>query len=293
MRTIGVKTPAKINLTLEILNKREDGYHNIESIMQAVSLYDYISISIKDIDSNANIIEISGNNLLIPYDKSNLAYISAEKFLSKAKITNRKINIYIEKNIPVAAGLAGGSSNSAGVLFGLNKLFDNVLDDLDLLALASEIGSDVSFCLYGGTKLATGRGEYLESINTPNLNLIIAKPKNLFISAKEAYQSYVELKNKPVYSGSKLMIREINKNDFRAIANLLNNNLEKGILEYYPNIVELKNKLKELGCVSTLMSGSGPSVFGILEKELNSFDIDLSKYDAFQVKTLDFGAIQI
>ena len=116
MQTLKIKTPAKINLLLEILGKRADGYHEIQSIMQAVSLYDILSISAEHCEEKSNIIEISGNSPVIPYDKSNLVWISAEAFLKEAKISRKRIRINIEKHIPVAAGLAGGSSNAAGLL---------------------------------------------------------------------------------------------------------------------------------------------------------------------------------
>jgi len=289
MKTIKVKTPAKINLTLEILNKREDGYHNIESIMQAVRLYDFISITVQDNSNQENSIEISGNNPLIPYDKSNLAYISAEKFLNKSGIANKKINIYIEKNIPVAAGLAGGSSNAAGVLFGLNKLFNNILDTSQISVIASEIGADVNFCLHGGTQLATGKGENLKKLSTPDLNIIIVKPKNLFISAKEAYENYANINRKPKYIGSNSMINAISKNNPETISQLLNNDLEAGILEHYQEISKLKNKLKEIGCTNTLMSGSGPSVFGVYTGEIKYSELVNPEYNTFKVKTIACG----
>jgi len=286
MVTIKVKAPGKINLTLEVLNKREDGYHNIESIMQAVSLYDYLTISVED--SEGSLIEISGNNPLIPYDKTNLAYKSAEKFLNRAGITNKKISIYIEKYIPVAAGLAGGSSDAAAVLFGLNKIFNNPLKQEILSGLASEIGADVNFCLFGGTQIATAKGEILKSIDTPNLNIVIAKPKDLFISAKEAYCKYSKLEKKPPYQQAEIMIDAIRKNNPETIAHLLHNGLEGAILPDYSQIQKIKEILVEAGCINAMMSGSGPSVFGILP-EGKQICIDINNCDVFYVNTLTTG----
>ena len=120
-----IKTPAKINLTLEVLNKREDGYHNIQSIMQMINLYDYLTISVED--SDEELITLSGTSDEIPYNEKNLVYKATKIFLDKTNIHNKHIDIYIEKNIPISAGLAGGSTNAAGTIYGLNKLFNNIL----------------------------------------------------------------------------------------------------------------------------------------------------------------------
>jgi len=286
MQTIKVKAPAKINLTLEVLNKREDGYHNIESIMQTVTLYDYLTISIED--SERSVIEISGNNPLIPYDKTNLAYKSAEKFLNKAGITGKKISIYIEKHIPVAAGLAGGSSDAAAVLFGLNKIFNNLLKQEIISGLASEIGADVNFCLIGGTQIATSKGDILKSIDTPHFNMIIVKPKDLFISAKEAYDKYSKLKSKPSYQPAEIMVNAIKQNSPESIAQLLHNGLEEAILPDYPKIQKIKETLIEAGCLNAIMSGSGPSVFGILPDD-RQICIDMDNYDVFFASSITKG----
>lgn len=288
MKSLKVKTPAKINLTLEIIGKRPDGYHEIQSIMQAVSLYDYITITIEDKEEKANNIEISGNNPLIPYDKTNLAYISAEKLLNKAGITNKSISIFIEKNIPVAAGLAGGSSNAAGVLFCLNELLNSPLRIQDLSDLASEIGADVNFCLHGGTQLATSKGERLEKIKTVPFNALVCKPKKLFISAKEAYDKYSNLPVKPSSFNSKLMVDAINHNDLEKITLLLNNGLEEAILPDYPEILDIKHSLIEKGCLNALMSGSGPSVFGIYVRPIE-FSKFITDADIFEVKAVENG----
>jgi 4-diphosphocytidyl-2-C-methyl-D-erythritol kinase len=273
MRKIKVKTPAKINLTLEILNRREDGFHNIQSIMQAVDFFDFLTISVFDSSVEQNIIELDGNSKIIPYDNTNLVWKAADKFLKKADIRGKKLNIYIEKNIPVAAGLAGGSSNAAGTLVGLNSLFDNILSTADIDTLASELGSDVNFCLYGSTQLATSRGEILEKVSGLDFNICIVKPKNLFISAKEAYRMYSELEKKPEVKNTKLMIKKLEENDFYGTALLLNNDLERAILPVYNEIEQIKNVLIKKGCVNALMSGSGSTVFGILDREIDLSDI--------------------
>lgn len=289
MNKLKIKTPAKINLTLEILGKRPDGFHEIQSVMQTVSLYDYLTIEIQT--GNENSIILTGNNPLIPYDKTNLVHIAAEKFLKKANISNRLINIYLEKNIPVAAGLAGGSSNAAGILFGLNQLLSYPLNNSELSELASEIGADVNFCLWGGTKLATSKGEKLEKVKTPDLNIAIVKPKNLFISAKEAYTKYAALENKPKQKTTQVLVEEIEKENVENISILLNNGLEEAILPDYPEILEIKHMLINRGCLNAVMSGSGPSVFGIYKDNIDLSYLNSEKFDFFKVKTIGNGVI--
>jgi len=288
MKTIKVKTPAKINLTLEILAKRPDGFHNIQSVMQTVNLYDYLTVSLSSNNKQENIIELSGNNPHIPYDSSNLIYKAAVLYLDKANIKGVDININIEKHIPVAAGLAGGSSNAAGILFALNYLYDNLLDMDEIDNLAAKLGSDVNFCLYGGTQIATSRGEILKKAPTPNLNVAILKPKNLGISAKEAYTRYAELENKPVIRNTEEIVCTSGENNVHKIAELLNNDLEKAILPHYEQIQNAKQLLKQAGALNTLMSGSGPSVFGIFETEPEIKNIP-EDYEYFNVKSTTRG----
>ncbi len=282
-----IKTPAKINLTLEILRKREDGFHEIQSIMQAVDLYDTLNISVEDFKKGLNEINLCGNNNLIPYDNSNLVYKATEAFLNTAKIKNKKISIYIDKKIPVAAGLAGGSSNAAGTLKGLNFLFDNLLTDDELHKIASALGSDVNFCLVGGTQLASSRGEVLAPVTTPDLKIALIKPKNTFISAKEAYEKYSKLNNKTLIKNTSKLIEKLESQECSAsqVASLINNDLETAIIENYPEIKNIKALLKKEGALNAMMSGSGPTVFAIYEK-----DIDLDNFaktcDIFKTKTI-------
>lgn len=265
MKEIKIKTPAKINLVLEILGKRPDGFHELRSIMQAVSLYDYLTITV---ESGKTEIKLSGTSQLIPYDENNIVYKATELFLRQAGIKNQNIHIYIEKNIPVAAGLAGGSSDAAGTLRGLNELFDYPLSREDLHSIAAQLGSDVNFCLEGGTCLATGRGEKIEHIPTPSLKIILVKPKNLFISAKEAYQRYAQLENKPVRNGAEYF-----------------NALEAAIIPAYPEIEQMKKLLLERGCKHALMSGSGPTVFGIFEGGIDLSGLPM-EYEMFRLNTI-------
>lgn len=289
MKKIRVKTPAKINLVLEILKKRPDGFHEIQSIMQAVSLFDYLDIIVQN--SETRTVRLSGNSSLIPYDRENIVFKAAETFLKKARIENQQINIHIEKNIPVAAGLAGGSSNAAGILWGLNMLYGNPLGYEELHAIASTLGSDVNFCLQGGTCIATRRGEALQPISVPDLKIVIARPNPLFISAKEAYQRYSESVKKPGIKIFDRMKTAVNRNNYEEIASLLSNDLEKAIIPAYPEIERLKKSLLGLGCINTLMSGSGPSVFGIYAEDIDISSIK-EEYEVFKVNTISYGIME-
>ncbi|MDO5305529.1 MAG: 4-(cytidine 5'-diphospho)-2-C-methyl-D-erythritol kinase, partial [bacterium] len=144
MKEIKVQAPAKINLTLDVKCRRHDGFHEINSIMHAISLYDYLTFKIEDCEGIC--VELSGNSDEIPYDEHNLVYKAAMKFFEAANISNSKVYVYIEKNIPVAAGLAGGSTDAAATLFALNKLYDNILSDEKINELCAMLGSDLNFC---------------------------------------------------------------------------------------------------------------------------------------------------
>lgn len=253
MKTIKVAAPAKINLTLEVLDKRSDGFHNIKSVMQAISLFDYLTFKISENTSNEII--LSGSSEQIPYDEKNLVHKAAVKFLEKAEISCKKIEIYIEKNIPVEAGLAGGSTDAAATFFALNNLFDFPLSDEDIQNLCASLGSDLNFCLTGGTALCTGRGENIQKIPTTESYVTLIKPKNFGISAKEAYTKFSQMSEnaKIVPNNTEKMIKNFEPN-------LIYNSLENAVIDYYPELIEIKKSLPQ-----SLMSGSGPTFF-ILEK---------------------------
>ena len=147
-KTIKIQCPAKINLDLKVVNKRPDGFHNIESVMQTISLYDYLTITAQKSDQTRII--LNGNSTEIPYDEKNIVYKAVKLFLQTCIPEPMQIEIYINKSIPVSAGLAGGSTNAAGTFFGLNKIFDNILSNTELHKLCAQLGSDLNFCLKGG-----------------------------------------------------------------------------------------------------------------------------------------------
>lgn len=428
MQEIKVKCPAKINLTLEILNKREDGFHNIQSVMQTISLFDILTIKLEKSDKFE--IKLSGTSPDIPYDERNLVYKAAKLFFEAAFISSSplvgedrgegvqdfppevkmklqeefhnwmrqrakelrknltaaedilwfylrakrflgfkfkrqvpigryiadfvcfeqkliieldgsqhlqaksikddlkrdeffevqnfkvlrfyndeiyknlekvletvylgltvfdykrhldcrdllnyepplpqplsrkgrgekssyKISIHIEKNIPIAAGLAGGSTDAAGTLWGLNQLFDNVLSDSELHELCAKLGSDLNFCLEGGCQLATSRGEILEKLPFKEFNVSLIKPKNIGISAKEAYTKFAQIKNKPNLNKTKDMVEALKQNN-AGIEKLLYNDLELAVISDYSELQEIKNKYPQ-----SIMSGSGSTFFGV------------------------------
>lgn len=248
---IKVKCPAKINLTLEIVNKREDGFHNIKSIMQTIDLYDYLTISVKQ--SNKLSINLKGTNLEIPYDERNLVYKAAKLFLEEANINDIHVDIYIEKNIPIAAGLAGGSTDAAGTLWGLNQIIKK-FDTKKLNELCSMLGSDLNVCLNGGCMLATSRGEITKALPFINSSVTLIKPKYLGISAGEAYKKYSLKEIKPQNNMTEKMIDAISRNE--SIDNYLYNDLEYAIFDDYSELQEIKKQYPQ-----SIMSGSGSTYF--------------------------------
>ena len=283
MKTIKIKTPAKINLTLEVLNKREDGFHNIQSIMQTISLYDYLSFKIED--SNGIQIILNVNSSEIPYNEKNLVYKATIKFLEVAQINDVKINIFIEKNIPVAAGLAGGSTNAAGTFYALNKLFDNVLSNNQIEELCASMGSDLNFCLNGGCMLCTSRGEVTQRLPFFEQSVSLVKPKNIGISAKEAYTKFAQLENKTIPDNTSKLVKLLNEEMFDK--SLIYNNLENALFPSYKELSEIKTKVK-----GSLMSGSG-STFFVLEPKLG-VEFNNSLYDIFEnLKTISTGVEEV
>lgn len=265
MPEIKVKCPAKINLTLEILNKREDGFHNIQSVMQTIDLFDILTINIEENDKFE--IKLSGTSDEIPYDEKNLAHKAILLFIEHTNLSSHKISVYIEKNIPIAAGLAGGSTDAAGTLWGLNKLFGNILSKEKIHKLCAQLGSDLNFCLEGGCQLTTGRGEILKKLNLKEFSLSLIKPKNLGISAKEAYTKFSQLEKKPNLNMTSKLIKELNS-EHQNIDKYLHNDLEIALIDDYKELKEIKRLYPE-----SIMSGSGSTYF-ILKNEIKNINSD-------------------
>ena len=260
MKSIKVKTPAKINLTLEVLNKRPDGFHNIQSIMQAINLYDYITFKVER--SQELSIELSGTSKEIPYDSTNLIHKAAVKFFDLAGVGPHSVQVFVEKNIPVAAGLAGGSSNAAGTIFALNELFSKPLTDSQVDELCASLGSDLNFCLYGGCAFCTSRGEIIEKLPTFDIDVSLVKPIGYGISAKEAYTKFAKLTDKSNPDNT-LKLKELLL-DKKFDRTLLYNSFEKDLIHDYTELVEIKTRV-----LNSLLSGSGPTFF-VLNSKINA-----------------------
>ena len=246
------KAYAKINLCLDVLRKREDGYHELKMIMQTVSLYDEIDIE------KADVISIECNKNDIPLNNKNLAWKAADAFFGYTSIKSGcKINLI--KNIPDGAGLGGGSSNAATVLLALNDIYNTNLSNEELINIAVKIGADVPFFILKGTCLSEGIGEKLTKIkNNTDPYILIHKP-SFSISTKWAYEN-LKLDNKINYNVDKIVENLKDKNyDFKDIFNYL----EDVSVSEYPQINDIKNKMKNYGATASLMSVSGSSVFGI------------------------------
>lgn len=254
-----IKAPAKINLTLDVLHKRPDNYHEIEMIMTTVDLADRIGL--KATESG---IHIESADRFVPNDSRNLAYQAAQLLKDRFGIKSGVI-ISLDKQIPVAAGLAGGSSDAAATLKGLNQLWQLNLSLDELAALGAQIGSDVSFCVYGGTALAKGRGEIIQELPTPpNCWVILAKP-TIGVSTADVYGAFDVTKAE--HPNTQAMIEALETGDYQAMCDNLGNALESVTLNLYPEVAQIKEQMKKFGADAVLMSGSGPTVFGLVHQE--------------------------
>ncbi|MDQ9149901.1 4-(cytidine 5'-diphospho)-2-C-methyl-D-erythritol kinase [Bacillus velezensis] len=254
------KAPAKINLSLDVTSKRPDGYHEVEMIMTTIDLADRIELT----ELPENVIRVASHNRFVPDDQRNLAY-QAAKLLKERFQVKKGVSIMITKVIPVAAGLAGGSSDAAATLRGLNRLWDLKLSVEELAELGAEIGSDVSFCVYGGTALATGRGEKIRHISAPpHCWVVLAKP-TIGVSTAEVYRrlNLQQVRHPDVQA----MIDAIEEKSLQKVCGQLGNVLESVTLSLHPEVAMIKNQMKRFGADAVLMSGSGPTVFGLVQYE--------------------------
>ncbi|RKD30915.1 4-(cytidine 5'-diphospho)-2-C-methyl-D-erythritol kinase [Thermohalobacter berrensis] len=283
MKRIIVDAYAKINLSLDVLRRREDGYHEVEMIMQQVDLKDIITI--KEIEKG---IIIESNKKEVPTDSSNLVYKAWDIICKKFNI-DRGVYININKNIPIAAGLAGGSSDAAALLKGLNKLWNLGLTKNELMELGVNIGADVPFCIMGGTALAQGIGEKLTRLNNfSNIYILLATP-DIQVSTAYVYKN-LNLKEISVRPDTHKLIEYMEDNDIDSVAKKMVNVLENVTIKKYPIIQEIKKDMINGGALGSLMSGSGPTVFGIYnnEKLLKETERKLKKRlsKVYSVKTI-------
>ncbi len=247
---------AKINLILDIIGVREDGYHNLRSIMQSVNLSDIVIV-----DKTDGEIKITTNKKGLPTNSKNIAYKACEAFYS-ALGKKGGAKILIHKNIPVSAGLAGGSGNAAAVLASLNMLNSNPFSDEELLKIASTLGADVPYCLSGGTKLTEGIGDIMTDIPPMPKSYIVLSTPPISVSTPWAYTEYDKCE-KTIFPDTDRMINAIRNNDYQEICNNLSNVFEDVTLKEYTVIKTIKEQLLNSGADGAIMSGSGPTVFGL------------------------------
>ncbi len=257
MNTTTVKAYAKINLGLDVIRKRPDGYHDVCMIMQSLDLHDTIAIQTNPTGS----IKIKTNLSYLPNDQGNLVYKAAALFFEATKIKDG-LDITLEKNIPVAAGLAGGSSDAAATLKGLNELYQTGLSMDELKKLGVKIGADVPYCLQLGTALSEGIGEVLTPLPAiPECMILLVKP-DISVSTKYVYEN-LRLTDHTVHPDIAGIQSALEKNDLFTLTKSMDNLLQTVTIKDYPIITDIKRKMLELGAMTSLMSGSGPTVFGI------------------------------
>ena len=305
MNLLSLIARAKINLYLEIVGDRPDGYHELVMILQNIDLADRI-----DLKTNRSYsITVDCSHREVPTDETNLAYKAArlmsEEF-SDAFAKYGGVEITIDKKIPIAAGLAGGSTDAAAVLVGINQMWALGLTQPELQALAARIGSDIPFCISGGTAIATGRGEKLAPIpDLDNLWVVLAKYNDLAVSTAWAYQTYRKqfgskypkdtetILDRAAKFPSKPIVTAISHKDGAAIGQLLYNDLEKVVLPEYQQVAQLRTICQELGGLGTMMSGSGPTIFTLCQTETEAREIKQKIRDRISESELELWVTEL
>lgn len=279
MQAYSLIAPAKINLYLEIIGDRPDGYHELAMILQSIDLADQLDLRHNGTDQT----RVTCDDPQIPTDGQNLAYKAAMLMAAQFPEAARRwggVDLHIQKRIPMGAGLAGGSADAAATLVGLDLLWKLGLTQGEIRQLAAKLGSDIPFCVSGGTAIATGRGEQLAPLPSADfLHVVLAKYRSLAISTPWAYQTYraqfsgsyvsdqasLQQRRQRVHSGD--IVTAISQRDGAKIGRLLHNDLEKAVLPVHPQIEWLKQTLAEFNSLGVMMSGSGSTVFALVESE--------------------------
>lgn len=261
------KAYGKINLYLDVLNKRRDGYHNIRSVMQTVSLHDNLTLSISCADENC--IEISCTDPNIKCDQSNLVHKAASLFIEKRRIRCTNFKFHIEKNIPVSAGMAGGSADAAAALKMLNEAYDFPYSEKELCKMGRALGADVPFCIMGGTCICEGIGEKLTRLPTFSDLCILVSIDSSSVSTPKAFSMLDESYGTKCKDSADIgkMIDAIKRKDVSGVCSALYNKFESVIIPSNKGVSQIKGSLLGLDALGTLMSGSGPSVFAIFPDE--------------------------
>lgn len=261
MDSIWINAPAKINLGLDVLRKREDGYHDVRMIMQSIRLFDRLTLTRRDEPG----ISLTSNLGFLPCNENNLVYRAADLLINEFQIGDG-LDIVLEKRIPVSAGMAGGSTDAAACLLAVNRLFDLKLSNGDLMERGVMLGADIPYCILKGTALSEGIGEKLTSLPpAPDCHILIAKP-NIHVSTKFVYTNLC-LDGETVHPDIDVLMEAIENRDLGLLAANIGNVLEAVTIPHHPEISEIKQTMMEYGALNSLMSGSGPTVFGIFKNE--------------------------
>lgn len=259
MNSIILKARGKINLTLDVVGKRENGYHDLRMVMQTINLYDTLYIR----KTKASGIRLTANYSWLPTNEKNIAYRAAELFFEEANL-DAGVAIELTKRIPVAAGLAGGSTDAAATLIGLNRLFDTKYSRQKLMEMGLNLGADVPFCILRGTVLAEGIGEVLSPLSPmPSTNVVLVKPP-ISVSTATVYKS-LDINTIHKHPNTEAMIEAIKCKNIHHIARNMVNVLEGVTIPMHPVIEEYKEELIKQGAIGAMMSGSGSAVFGLFE----------------------------
>lgn len=254
------KAPAKINLSLDVFGRRPDGYHDVEMIMTTIDLYDRIELHSLPED----IINVALWSRYVPNDERNLAYKAAAALKRKYNIS-KGVYIKIEKNIPVSAGLGGGSTDAAAVLRGLNKLWTLNLSLDELAQIGAEIGTDIPFCIYGKTALATGRGEVIERLPSPPPCWVVLARPDIGVSTRTIFNHYNYQEH--ASSITKKVVTSLHEQNFLSLSQSIENVLEDVTFSLYPEVKDMKQKMAKYGATGVLMSGSGPTIYGLVKQQ--------------------------
>lgn len=294
MKKLKLKAFAKINLTLDITGKREDGYHTLETVMQSISLCDDIEIELVENPSVDEKIVVTTNLSYIPTNKKNTVYKAAELYMGKSGMTGG-VKIDVKKRIPSRAGMGGGSSDAAAVLRALNKMNKNAISERELLKLGEQIGADVPFCMLGGTYKCSGIGEIMESVSAmPDCFLVICKPP-VGMSTPRAYAIIDEYPPETRFATPKL-IKALESRSIEQVASSLANRFDE-ILRMR-KVREIKEKMQQAGALGKMMTGSGSAVYGIFTDEqkakkcANSLRAE-KLGDVFEAKPVNSGVEEI
>ncbi len=276
MKEISVKALAKINLGLDVVRRREDGYHEVRMVMQTIHLFDRLQIT----RNRSGRITMSTNLAFLPTNENNLVYKAAKLLRDEFQIRDG-VDVRLYKHIPVAAGMAGGSTDAAAMLYGMNRMFGLRLTKEELMERGVKLGADVPYCVMRGTALAEGIGEKL-TVLPPMVKcpVLIAKPQ-ISVSTKFVYEN-LKLNSRTVHPDIGRLTADIRSKDLRAIAADMGNVLETVTIPNYPVIAEIKEHMMEHGALNSMMSGSGPTVFGLFDSE----DTAVEAYEAMRASGL-------